>query len=240
MVVNAMLDELERMVGEVKGVCDNLAHDMRTPLGRLLAGLERTQRRDTDEAGLREAIDTAICELKDTLQIFGALLRISEIEDGVRRAGFRQIDLAQIARDAVDYHQPVAEERGIRLILSAPDRLMIEGDAGLLFEAMTNLLDNAIKFVGAEGHVELSITPGPCIRVADDGPGIPFDERQAVMRRFQRGEASRHLPGNGLGLPLVSAIARLHGLATEIGDRQPGCVVTLGPAHISTSGKKPV
>lgn len=229
-VVNGMLDELERMVGEVKGVCDNLAHDMRTPLGRLLAGLERAQRRDTGEPGLRDAIETAIGELKEILLIFAALLRISEIEDGVRRSGFEALDLVRIAEDAIDYHRPVAEARGVRLDLSVPSHVPIDGDSGLLFEAIANLLDNAIKFSGTRGHVALSIAPGPIIRVADDGPGIPVEERQAVMRRFQRGEASRHLPGNGLGLPLVAAIARLHGLALDIRDGHPGCVVSLRPA----------
>ena len=228
--VNVMLDELERMVGEVKGVCDNLAHDLRTPLGRLLAGLQRAQRRQVDEAGLRAVLDTTVDEIKHILGIFGALLRISEMEDGVRRAGFEQTDLARIAADAVEYQQPAAEARGIRLDFTAPDHFAIEGDPKLLFEAVTNLLDNAIKFAGERGRVELSILPGPTIRVADDGPGIAADERQAVLRRFQRGQASRNLPGNGLGLPLVAAIARLHGMGIEIDDARPGCVMTLRPA----------
>jgi signal transduction histidine kinase len=229
-VVNAMLDELERMVGEVKGVCDNLAHDMRTPLGRLLAGLERARRRDSDKEGLRNAIDAAIGEIKDILRIFAALLRISEIEDGVRRAGFERLDLVQVATDAVEYHQPAADVRGISFDLDLPSTAPFTGDPSLLFEAIANLLDNAIKFVGDQGHIELAVTvghDGPTIRVADDGPGIPAAERQAVLGRFQRGEASRSLPGNGLGLPLVAAIARLHGLSIEIADTVKGCAVTL-------------
>ncbi len=227
LVVNQMLDELERLVDEVKGVCDNIAHDMRTPLGRLLAGLERARRRETTPEGLGEAIDGAIEEVKEILRLFGALLRISEVEDGVRRGGFAALDLAGIATDAADYHRPAAEARGIALILDAPAPVPFEGDAGLLFEAIGNLLDNAIKFVRPHGHVRLSIAAGPVVSVADDGPGIPAAERQAVLGRFRRGEASRSLPGNGLGLALVAAVARLHGLACSIDDAAPGCVVTL-------------
>jgi signal transduction histidine kinase len=235
MVVNRMLDELERMVDEVKGVCDNIAHDMRTPLGRLLAGLERAQRRDLGETALREALDAAIEEIKDILRIFAALLRISELEDGVRRSGFEAIDIARVAADAVEYHLPVADARGVRLDLDAPRRVAIHGDPGLLFEAIGNLIDNALKFSKPDGRIAVSVGAGPSIRIADSGPGIPAAERKAVMRRFQRGETSRHLPGNGLGLPLVSAIARLHGLSTEIEDGNPGCVVVLSPATARTA-----
>lgn len=237
-VVNTMLDELERMVGEVKSVCDNIAHDMRSPLARLLAGLERAQRRDGDRVAMRDSIETAVAETKQILRIFAALLRISEIEDGVRRAGFERVDLATIAADAFDYHQPAAEARGIRLDCDAPGRLLVEGDSDLLFEALTNLLDNAIKFAGERGRVMLSIAAGPVIRVADDGPGIPAHEREAVLRRFERGEASRNHPGSGLGLPLVAAIARLHGLTVEIGDGMPGCAVTLRPGGPEQSVRK--
>lgn len=228
-VVNGMLGELERMVGEVKGVCDNIAHDMRTPLARLLAGLERALRRAGDREQLQEAIGNAVGEIKEILRIFAALLRISEIEDGVRRAGFEQLDVVEVARDAVEYYLPLAEARGINVMIDAPPHMIFEGDRGLLFEAMANLLDNAIKFSGENGHVALSVASGPVIRVADCGPGIPLGERPQVLNRFQRGEASRSLPGNGLGLPLIAAIADLHGLSIEIGDSSPGCVVTLHP-----------
>lgn len=231
-VVNGMLDELERMVGEVKGVCDNIAHDMRTPLGRLLAGLERARRRDVDESGLRDAIDAAINEIKEIMRMFAALLRISEIEDGVRRAGFEEFDLSRVAADAAEYHQPAADDRGITLHLDLPGAAPFVGDPSLIFEAIANLLDNAVKFAGEGGNVWLSVLvdmTGPTICVADDGPGIPPDERQAVLGRFQRGEASRNLPGNGLGLPLVAAIARLHGLFIDLVDAPKGCVVMLRP-----------
>ena len=228
-VVNGMLDELERMVGEVKAVCDNLAHDMRTPLARLLAGLERALRRQGDEAQLRGAIDGAVGEIKDILRVFAALLRISELEDGVRRAGFAPIDLVEVAADAVDYYRPLAESRGIELAMDAPTRTAFDGDPQLLFEAVANLLDNAIKFSGEGQRVRLSIRPGPVIEISDNGPGIPVEERPKVLSRFQRGEASRSRPGNGLGLPLVAAIAQLHGLKLRIGDSSPGCLVSLAP-----------
>jgi signal transduction histidine kinase len=230
-VVNGMLDELERLMSEVKGVCDDIAHDLRTPLTRLIAGLERAQRRGLKPEDYAQTIDAALTEAKGLLMTFRALLRISEIEDSARRSHFASVDLNQIAADAVEFFEPLAEERQIDLQLAAaePDAIL-SGDAQLLFDATCNLLDNAIKFspdgarirvtVGLEGD-QLSL------RVADNGPGIPEAEREAVFRRLYRSESSRHTVGNGLGLSMVSAVARLHDLQLSVLDALPGCIVEL-------------
>ena len=231
MVVNGMLDELERLMSEVKGVCDDIAHDLRTPLTRLMAGLERAQRRGVTADDYARTIDAALSEAGALLSTFRALLRISEIEDSARRSHFAPVDLNLVAADAAELFEPLAEERGIRLSYApAPNTPMIAGDAQLLFDATCNLLDNAIKFSPDQGAVCLTISDGPegvSLRVCDNGPGIAEAEREAVLRRLYRAEASRHTPGNGLGLSMVAAVARLHDMTLRIGDAQPGCLVEL-------------
>lgn len=227
-VVNGMLQEIEWLLGEVKGVCDSIAHDMRTPLTRLLAGLERARRPSTAPEDVVPAIDRGIEQTREILQTFNALLRISEVEAGARSAAFHNVDLVQIAQDLVEYHEPLAETKGIDLILTGAEHqpLQLFGDADLLFEAIGNLVDNALKFAPAGGRVEVKLGPGPVIAVKDDGPGIRPEERELVLLRFHRSEQSRSQPGNGLGLALVAAIARIHRLELAI-NGEAGCVVTL-------------
>jgi signal transduction histidine kinase len=231
LVVNGMLDELERLMSEVKGVCDDIAHDLRTPLTRLIAGLERAQRRDMAPPDYAASVDAALTEAKGLLLTFKALLRISEIENSARRSHFAQVDLNLIAADAAELYEPLAEERGTTLSLdNSQAPAIIAGDAQLLFDALCNLLDNAIKFSPDHSHVRLSVIAdgaGVAIHVADNGPGIPEGERQAVLRRLYRAEASRHTPGNGLGLSMVAAVARLHDLQLTVSDAAPGCRVEL-------------
>ena len=230
-VVNGMLDELERLMNEVKGVCDDIAHDLRTPLTRLIAGLERTQRRGLDEAQYAASIDAALVEAKALLLTFKALLRISEIENSARRSHFAPLDLNLISADATELFEPLAEERGISLTLYKSQRpAVIAGDAQLLFDALCNLLDNAIKFCPDHSQVSLTViadhgSVGIC--VTDNGPGIAEGEREAVFRRLYRAEASRNTPGNGLGLSMVCAVARLHDLMLTVSDAAPGCRIEL-------------
>lgn len=230
-VVNSMLDELERLMSEVKGVCDDIAHDLRTPLTRLIAGLERAQRRELEAQEYERVIDAALNEAKGLLMTFRALLRISEIEDSVRRSHFAPIDLNRIGGDAVELFEPLAEERNISLeLVPAASPALISGDAQLLFDASCNLIDNAIKFSpeGAHVRVEISATSNIVgLTVRDNGPGIPESEREAVFRRLYRAESSRQTAGNGLGLSLVAAVARLHDLELTVTDAYPGCSISL-------------
>jgi signal transduction histidine kinase len=228
-VINGMLGEIERLMQEVKGVCDNIAHDLRTPLTRLLAGLERTRRRMRPVGDHAVAIDEAIGEMRDILKTFAAMLRISEVESGARRAGFTDTDLSEVLADAVELYEPAAEAKGVRLWLASDGfPLAIRGDPNLLFEVIGNLVDNALKFTPGGGCVTVRGFAGAGtigFAVEDTGPGIPPGEREAVQRRFYRSEASRHTPGSGLGLALVAAVARLHGMDMTIGDANPGCRV---------------
>jgi signal transduction histidine kinase len=227
--INFMLSEIERLMHEVKGVCDNVAHDLRTPLTRLLAGLERARRRAGSTQEYANAVDEAILETRDLLKTFAAMLRIAEVENGARREGFTMVDLSRVAADTVELYEPMAEEKGVTLqFVSDGAAAVMRGDPNLLFEAMANVVDNALKFTPIGGRITIrtfATAGGLGFEVTDDGPGIPPDEREAVLLRFYRAEESRHAPGSGLGLALVAAVARLHGMDLSISDAAPGCLV---------------
>jgi signal transduction histidine kinase len=214
---------MELMQG-VKNVSNAIAHDLRTPLGELrsrLEGLTRT-RPPADETFV--GIEAAIEDVDRVIGIFNALLRLAEIDSGARRSGFAAVDVAKVAGDAAAFYQPLAEHKGLDLSFDGPDELTAAGDATLLAQAIVNLLENALKH--ASGAVAVSVRrprDGEIeVAVSDDGPGIPDAERPRVTERFYRCEASRGTPGVGLGLSLVSAIARLHGGALELSDNRPG------------------
>jgi signal transduction histidine kinase len=240
-VINGMLGEIEHLMKEVKGVGDNIAHDLRTPLTRLLAGLERARRRATAPAEYVEAIDDAVVEVRGILDTFSALLRIAEVESGARRAGFTAVDLSTVAADIAEFYEPMAEEKGITLQLSrqGAGAASMPGDPSLLFEAAANLVDNALKYTPRGGCVTVRSFGGEGrtgFEVIDNGPGIPAAERELVLRRFHRIEESRNSPGTGLGLALVTAVARLHGMEITFGDAVAGCWITLTWIGKATEG----
>ncbi len=232
--VNRMLGRLEHLLDEIKGVGDDIAHDLRTPLARVRTRLDRA-RAAPDAELLRGCIDHAIADLDQCFAIITALLRITEIENGRRRAAFGGVALHEIAADIVDLYEPIAESRQSVLAIVAADRAEVYGDRDLLIELAANLIDNAIKFTPPGGRIELCLRREAArtgLRVADTGPGIPPGERGAVLGRFYRSDKSRHVEGSGLGLSLVSAIARLHDATLTISDARPdrappGCAVEL-------------
>jgi signal transduction histidine kinase len=228
-LVNCMLDEIEVLVRRLEGVGDDIAHDLRTPLTRVRISLERARQKAGNLDELRGCVDRALVGLDQSLAIITALLRISEIEHSRRMDGFRNVALGDLVREVGDLYEPIAEDKKVDFAVRAEAESSVHGDRDLLFEAIANLVDNAVKFTPQGGRVELSLLRQgneAVVRVRDNGPGIPADEGELVTRRFYRSDKSRGEPGLGLGLSLVSAIAKLHGFNFKISSG-PGCVAEL-------------
>lgn len=225
-IVNAMLERIERLMNEVKGVCDNIAHDLRTPLTRLRAQLYRIQQQADESSPLAQQLDSVMAEADTLMARFRGLLRISELEDRQRRSGFVQLDPVPLLQELHDFYLPLAEEGELVFQLQLPASLpSLNGDRALLFEAIANLLSNSIKFTPPGGEVILrGINQGGYTRieVLDSGPGIPASEREAVFQRFYRAEGGNQQSGFGLGLSIVAAIVSLHGFSLEVGTSDSG------------------
>lgn len=228
--VNRMLDEIDELLQSVAGVTDNIAHDLRTPLSRLRLRLDDIgtvlPTEPESDTALQETLDDARADLDQLLQTFEAMLELARLEQGVLTLEGETCDLAAIATDAVELLMPLAEEQGQQLTLRCEGDGRVRGDASLLFRALYNLLDNAIRHAGEGARVSLRQN-GASIVVSDNGPGIPAVERERVFRRLYRLDQSRNWPGTGLGLSVVRAIARLHGATITLGDAGPGLSVTL-------------
>jgi signal transduction histidine kinase len=218
--VNRMLGEIETLINEIAGIGNNIAHDLRTPLTRVRVRLERGRDHAKTVGELRTVADQAITGLDQALAIVTALLRITEIEHSRRLERFSEVELAPLLREVSDLYEPIAEDKHVALQVEAKEGAAVHGDRDLLFEAVANLVDNAVKFTPAGGRVELSLlrrAGETVIRVSDTGPGIPEDERGVVTKRFYRSDKSRGTEGLGLGLSLVAAIVNLHGFRLTIG-----------------------
>ena len=211
------------------GVGEDIAHDIRTPLTRVRATLERGRDQARTLAELQALNDRAIAGLDQSLAIVTALLRIAELDHEQYLAAQDVVPLVEIVRGVGELYDPIAEDKGVALRVEAGDAMAVIGDRDLLFEAVANLVDNAVKFTPAGGAVCIGLrggADGPVIRVADTGPGIDPAEHDAVTRRFHRADKSRGTPGVGLGLSLVAAIVKRHGFTLVISDG-PGCVVDI-------------
>jgi signal transduction histidine kinase len=234
-IVNGMLDEMEILIQSLAGVGNDIAHDLRTPLTRARLALERgsTKARTLEE--LQTVSDQAIAGIDQSLAIVTAIMRLAEIEKSQRLAGFGEVALADLIREVGDMYDPIAEDKGIALLIHSSDELTAYGDRDLLIEAVANLVDNAVKFTPGGGRVEIGLIPGhgeSIVRVRDTGSGISEHERDAVLRRFYRSDKVGHTSGLGLGLNLVAAIARLHGFRLTIVPGS-GCVVEIGCPCVS-------
>jgi signal transduction histidine kinase len=228
-IVNGMLDEMETLIHSLAGVGHDIAHDLRTPLTRARLMLERGRTGAGTMQQLQVVADKTIDALDQSLSIITAILRLAEIEKSQRSAAFGKVALSDLVREVGDMYEPIAEDKGINLVVQSPREVSVYGDRDLLIEAVANLVDNAVKYTPAGGRVEIEL--GCCngeiiVRVKDTGSGISEHERDAVLRRFYRSDKIRHTSGLGLGLNLVAAIVKLHGFRFTI---RPGagCVVEI-------------
>ena len=229
-VLNQMLARIELLVESVRRVSDTIAHDLRTPLSRLRADLEELDPASSDIDRQKVLTRQAIAESNRLQRLFDALLRIARIESGRHAPGMRLVELAPLVEDAVETYLPAAEDRGITLRLEVLTPATIEADPDLVYQALANLIDNALKYVPPRGTVRVrleAVNEGILMSVSDDGPGVGAEDRARLTERFYRAEAVRDLPGEGLGLSLVAAIAARHDAELQLVANAPGLCVQL-------------
>jgi signal transduction histidine kinase len=225
--LNAMLGRIEALIGEIRMVTDGLAHDLRSPLTRLKARIDRLARAD---GHVSEEIAAIGSEADSLLAMLEASLELSRIEAGIGRDAFVRLDVAALVRDLAEMYEPLAEDNGVALHINAVGPLAVSGHRNLLSRALANLIDNALRYGNAGGVIEVAATAtsdGTAISVSDRGPGIASANHGEALRRFGRVDAARRAGGVGLGLSLAAAIARLHGGTLSLADNRPGLRVTI-------------
>lgn len=233
--------DLLQMIEGVRNVSNAIAHDLRTPLAALRSRLEAVLTEKPSSEAMLVEIEGAVSHVDSVMALFNALMRLAQIDAGLQRSGFVQVDLEANVLDAVEFYLPVAEQRGTKLVVETSTAVFVQGDPSLLSQAVGNLIDNAIKFSPSDTTITIALRKLPFDRVGiavkDSGPGIRDADKSRVVERFFRGDKSRATPGAGLGLAMVACVAQLHRGELQLTDNCPGlCAVLVLPSIASVHG----
>jgi signal transduction histidine kinase len=228
--INAMLERIDSLVSQLRMMTDGLAHDLKSPVTRLMAVIEQASTRTQDESAL-DALEDVRREAETLQSMLSTALLISRTEAGFGADMLRETDLGKLLADIAEIYGPLAEESGFTLAVDAPDQpLLFPVHRELLSQAVANLIENALKYADAGDQILLAAGQEGAtarISVSDNGPGIAADQHEEALQRFGRLDPARGKPGSGLGLSLVRAVARLHHGAVTLEDAGPGLRVTL-------------
>ncbi|MDH3688781.1 MAG: HAMP domain-containing histidine kinase [Gammaproteobacteria bacterium] len=238
--LNEMLDQIETLMEGVQRVSDNIAHDLRTPLARLRNRLEALKLQQTNRNTYADEVDKALAEADRLLSTFSALLRIARVESDTSRIESKEVNLNSLIHDVVELYEPLAEQKSQNINQQLTIQAAVKGDQDLLFQALANLVDNAIKYSPSGGTIKIELSSesqGAALIVTDEGPGVPEATYDKIFQRFFRLEKSRTTAGNGLGLSLVAAVAKRHKLQIELQDNQPGLRVKINFQDIVPPGQ---
>ena len=241
--LNNMLDQIQTLMDDIRRVSDNIAHDLRTPLARLRQGLEEARQTEGLDSRSIINLENSIREADSLLSTFNALLRIARVEAKQINADFEDTDFHKLLEDVVEFYEPLAEDKSQTLSLSAnlKQGVVARGDRDLLFQALANLIENAIKYTPENGQIQATLDQkgeDVVIVIADNGPGIPGNEGEKVFRRFYRLDRSRSTAGNGLGLSMVSAVISMHNGTITLLDNRPGLKVVIRIPKTENQQKK--
>jgi signal transduction histidine kinase len=239
--VNLMLDEISHLLDQLRNVGDDIAHDLRTPLAVARAKIERGLARGASLDELRAAMAEALDHLDRAAATIGAFLRVSAVENGRREGRFALVDLAAVCAGVFEFYEPLAQSKGVAITLDTPEPVPVMGDEDLMREAISNLVENAIKFTPEGGRVCVAtdfVGGGARVAVSDSGPGVALPDRDKIFWRFFRSERNGPASGNGLGLSIAAAIAKLHGFSLKVEDNAPGARFVMRAERGATSAQR--